>query len=317
MARDRGSMDVARDGFVSGWLRRRLRCIVVGAVATGITASGPPAGASETSAGPFSYVTAKAQVAPDDVDTIGSICPEDSRLTGGGGSVKPAGAQRYIASLFPDDVFDPDLEADDGYGIEAANRSQDPGGYGATAICLRKDLDQLFYPQDTNTASGPGFIASGTEVACATSLLRVVGGGADISASSSGLEELYLSRPDDADDDSTPDDGWTMYGLREVPATTASYKAFATCMYRDARKARYRTAKRKVEPHKAITVMARCPRRFHLSGGGGQALFMRITASEPRDGPDSGKAPDDAWRVRAFNTTDDRQTVFADAICLR
>ena len=286
------------------------------AAAIAVAALPLPAHASETAAGPFTYITEKPTVNPNAFSEGLAQCPHGSRLTGGGGAVKPRGTKRNIASLYPDDDSDVGFEADDDYVTQVVNLAQQQASYRVTAVCIRKDLDQLFYPQDSSTSSTPGFIGSGVDVPCGGAIQRVVGGGGDVEILGFGVELLYLSRPADTDDD-TKIDGWGMYALREIEGMSAKYVAYAACMYKDARKARYRSEKAVVKPGETATVTARCPSRFHASGGGGQALFMRLTSSEPRDGADADKAPDDAWRVRAVNGDSGKGHVYADVICLR
>lgn len=72
-------------------------------------------------------------------------------------------------------------------------------------------------------------------------------------------------------------------------------------------------------PEQGKTISVPCPKGTYVTGGGGQASGepedARLHSTSPYDDGDAGSRPDDGWRVRAFNLTEDPLQLTAYAIC--
>jgi hypothetical protein len=294
--------------------RQQIGCIAAFVLGLAMIPAAPVS-ASQASAGPFTYVSKKSTVASNDFSGDVAFCPLGTRLSGGGGSVAPAGEGRFVSSLFPVDSADADADPDEAYVAQVTNESQGTAGYETDAICLRRSPGDLSYARDSHVTSTPGFIAAGQSVYCASGR-RPVGGGADLLGS--GLEEqLNVSHPRDPDDPNSAGYGWFMYALKG--GGTAEFAAYSICVPEGEWKIRYRTQGAKVEPGKKATLTARCPRKLHVSGGGVASTMVElVTASTPEDsGRDADKAADDAWRARVYNYFDHPESATAYAVCVK
>jgi hypothetical protein len=293
----------------------------IAAVASAIGAAATLGAVTSSQAGPFRYIGNTASAPANDDGVAASVCPTGSRLTGGGGRIGGPKDEVRIGSIAPFDLGDVDLFADDGYVTETYNGSAAARTTKSVAICLLngKGGSSLLY----NTGAGP-LIAMGSSVGtgaianCASG--RLVGGGLRIPgpATTEFEEQLNSSHPTDTDGDKVYDEGWS--GKLNVNMSTVNRTptAHAICLPGGVMKRHYDFTAKVIFPG-ASTVKTSCPKRgWHVSGGGVQGFFSRIDASEPFDGKDEGKAPDDGWRATVHMSQGaDPAALLVHAICLK
>jgi hypothetical protein len=274
-----------------------------------------------TQAGPFKYVSNTASVPADAQGVAAALCPAGSRVAGGGGRMAGPTDQVRIGSIAPFDALDGDLFADDGYVTETYNASGATRSARTVAICLRnpKGGSDLHYNVGLGLPIAMGSsVGTGAQATCASG--RVVGGGIRIPgpATTDFEEQLNSSHPQDTDGDRVYDEGWR--GTLNVNQSTVNRTpaAHAICLSGGAVKRRYVFTDKVVYPG-ASTVRTSCPGQgWHVSGGGVQGFFSRIIASQPFDGKDKSKAPDDGWRGTVqLSQGADPAALLVHAICLK
>jgi hypothetical protein len=169
----------------------------------------------------------------------------------------------------------------------------------------------LSYRSNEGTA-GANSASSFIEASCAPGS-HVVGGGVILGATTHapGNDSYTRASRPFGNAGAPPKRGWRARVYNDA-ANTEPVTTYAVCTNHDVR---YRI--RSGVFHKTRTATALCPAGTHVTGGGaslgGAATESRIVSSYPFDGGDPGTAPDDGWKVQAFNESgpDKRLTVFA------
>ena len=268
-----------------------------------------PSAANASSAGPLVYVKKSSTAGTGELSRE-ALCPAGSRLAGGGGGISaPGGFNARLTTIAPIDLIDPDSDADDGFATEAYSIG-DARRASATAICLKAGRSALTYELETTQLAMNE--SNADEVFCQSG--HTVGGGTDMNASN-GDTRLSQSGPADSPiPDGRPDDGWQWSGQNNG-ASTKNVINHAVCLAAGVHKTRYVSKTRAVSASKEKALTAHCPPGFHVSGGGWEGFF-HPHSSQPFDGPDADKAPDDGWRVQVLNFGSPN-TLTVHAICLQ
>jgi hypothetical protein len=262
------------------------------------------------SAGPLKYVTETATSASASV-SLEALCPGNARVTGGGGGIAPGPQfQVLLSSIYPTNN-DGDLISDDGYEAQARNETGNSRKRTATAICLRRGQSNLAY-KFSSQSFGTGALGVGGSVLC-DSPNRVVGGGTFLQPPTTEVQ-LNDSHPLDPGDH-VYDAGWGYTANKEMTAAQRVFAVHAICLPPGVRKLRYVYESRVVLGNERSTLKARCPRKYHVTGGGVEG-FANYLASVPFDGKDAGKAPDDGWKgtMQNFNSP---EALLVHAICIK
>ena len=170
----------------------------------------------------------------------------------------------------------------------------------------------LYYYAESNSLSVGG--NQGTGQICSEPGTRVIGGGFDSdTASADGF--VSLSAPYDAgDNDSKPDDGWSV-NVVNVSGVPTNFSAYAYCSL-DAVK--YPSATKGIRAGRTGTVKVTCPEGTRGTAGGLESAttnLIRMSAVYPFDGSDGNNQLDDGWAVKATNLDAARVSVTARAVC--
>lgn len=217
------------------------------------------------------------------------------QLIGGGAAVDGVPVSARMSATRP--VDGPDAESAVADGWEVSGAGSGGPGVRAWSICVRDPGIVI----DRNTSVIPvGDAAARYGTAgCDDATWSAVSGGGFIATTGSRLAATWLlDLP--ADGDVVPDNAW---GASVHDALGGAGLATADIVCARGRTFRYVAADPRPLPADAVrTFRVGCPGGRHVLGGGatviGTADAVRLFASQPYDGADADRIPDDGWRVR-------------------
>jgi hypothetical protein len=196
----------------------------------------------------------------------------------------------------------------------------DLAGYGPASahltgfsICIRGA--HLRYRSETVPDSSSGLRTA--SIACGGAAWHVAAGGAFIATSGSWINSSFPL--DNADPNTTQDDGWTGR-VYDTAGGFGGMSVEAICA-RGLTLRYVRRAPVRLVAGQTVSRRVACKPSEHVVGGGarvsGHADRARVAGTFPYDGPDAGSIPDDGWQSRIHATSGGgARKVTAFAICL-
>ena len=143
-----------------------------------------------------------------------------------------------------------------------------------------------------------------------------VGGGADATGPPK-RSRISASRGDDdgSDPDELFDDGWFAEG-QNLSSAVRRFDVYAICRIAGGAELDYEAFTVNLAGGEAGTVAVGCAAGNSVIGGGFALTEGNVVQSLPTDGGDGDDRPDDAWKVKARNTTTKTSNFAAAATCL-
>lgn len=196
-------------------------------------------------------------------------------------------------------------------GVAFAGSTPDPN----TADKSLGKAGKLRYASDSDplklSNSGYAFPIAG----CGPETYNTVGGGVRMPGPDPGTRRIAGSKPFDwYDTDSLPEDGWSVSGFGGSAGKLTSYAICAKGVNLE-----YKSGTVPEQPKAVRTFGIACPGDTDVIGGGSQIATSQsyINSSYPYDNGDKGKAPNNGWAVRVFDTIGGSGGFQVFAICAK
>ncbi len=175
---------------------------------------------------------------------------------------------------------------------------------------------KLRYASDSDPLNQMNLGYAFPSAGCGTGGARTVGGGFRMQGPKPGKRRVAETEPTDyfADSDDFPDDGWNVAGFGNASGELTAFSICSTGGHPE-----YRTQSVPADSSSVRTESVRCGRGLHVVSGGAiiASSSSYLNSSQPYDGGDKDKAPDDGWSARVFDTIGGTGGFEVYAICER